>query len=630
MHICVLLRTVVYCKDCVFPVYAYTNVQWAITHIDRSIQSRADHDATYAYHMHVIHLFYISSIHKTLFCIFFFLFHSPSLRLLAVHSDPTNQPTVHPSLVSFAPHSHQTAMPPPVSLLLVPLFLIATLSPIAAFPLSDLFSASSFEFFPQTIHTLPDTSVILSASTTYYIRELGLHPSVTVPSRDDQEVHLLLRVFRKRGHVVWARALTRFEAGMAVTLLSSSSSSSKNSTVGDFDIAVTGFPSFIADRPSLSVLPVCVYRATDGSLKSPCANDATVPGNNHSIVSVNPELLDTGDRRTVLMPASLIAPDYSNSMPAVVMFDTVSGTYDSRFGVVVLRHGGNRHPESHDLYGAVSATDGTACFLTSKEGRRFGRFQQLARYDLFVHCFDYFYFSKGDKKELNMRVRKLGTTASYRSPRFARITVAEGHVYIAYEQTVRRNRGFISEITVHKLSLSSPSLSPVVWISRRGQPVPRIIEMPVISVGSTAAEGGATSVAQLVFVPHLRGSKSGGVAVRLWTALNMTGMYTIRHNRVVLAGSAEYVFERPQQWLILLDERRRPKVMRVPVKSRANGAVRDVVPDKYGALVMGGSALSRSGRKLVVYGMLRKVTPEFGSGPLFTYDLHLPYKGPRT
>lgn len=426
---------------------------------------------------------------------------------------------------------------------------------------------------------------------------------------------------------------------MAVTLLSPTFTPNN---VSDYDIAVTGFPSFIPDRPSLSVLPVCVYRAIDGRLKRPCRNDATVPGNvNNSIVSVFPELVDVGDRRRVLMPASAIAPDFSSSAPAVVMFDTLLGMYDPQFGVVVLNGegGGNRHPESNDLYGAVSVNDGRACFLTSKRGQRFGRFQQLARYDLFVHCFDHMFFTRNggivglDRQSiLNMRVRKLGTTASYRSPRFARIAAANGHVYVAYEQTRMRTRGVISEIYVHKLANFALSPRPLISSSsssRQGQAVPLVIEMPVITAGSTAAEGGATSAAQLMYVP-----RTGGVAVRVWSALNITGEYTMRGNRMLMKGTAEYVFERPQQWLIMVDGagggRRRPRVVPVPVKSRGNGASSDVIPEEYGAMVMGGSAVSKSGGKLVVYGMLKRDGGRFGSGPLFTYDLDLPQKARRT
>lgn len=124
--------------------------------------------------------------------------------------------------------------------------------------------------------------------------------------------------------------------------------------------------------------------------------------------------------------------------------------YSPQFGVFVLSGGGNCRPERSDLYGAVGVNDGSACFLTRKEGRRFWDFQQLARYDLFVHCFDHLFFTGNggiaglDKHSIvTMRFRKLGTTASYRSPRFARITAANGYVYVAYEQTRMRSHGVI-------------------------------------------------------------------------------------------------------------------------------------------------------------------------------------------
>lgn len=492
---------------------------------------------------------------------------------------PTTPPPVYtacsltPRAARFSP-SVSTMASPMATLLLL---LTALLQGILSFPLSDLFSASNYEFYPSSVHTLPDTSVLLVSGSTYRPSEVGLHPSVVVPDRDDQDFHLLLRVFRKSGFVVWARAISRYQVGMYAALLSPEK------------VAVVGYPAVTLDLPP-GFLSVCLFAVSDGA-EEKCVTSKP-PG-----ATALPFMVAV-DRSTVLMPAGTVGAEE----PAVVQLDLTSGKYGPP---ISLGDRKEQLPDESELYGAYSAADEAACFLTSREA-------DLVRgqltYDLSVHCFN-------PASPSALRTARLGNVPSFRSARHLHLATGGGYVFVSYEQTVRRARGLVSEVINHKLS--STTMEPVPWIENNGLPIPRVVELPQADDRELAPD--ASTVEEVSYV-RLR----GGVALRVWSALNITGKFTLKNNRIVMAGTGKYVVQRPQQWVFFLGRKRWPVVRALPVSSNSK-MLKGVVPEEYGRLSIGGTSISVSGRKLIAFGMLERVPEDSGSGPLLTYDIHVPY-----
>lgn len=399
-------------------------------------------------------------------------------------------------------------------------------------------------------------------------------------------------------------------------------------------IAIAGWSSSTSIRDTRR-LPVCIYTVSNGTLLS-CTSDIEAP------VPHLPDIVPVSSS-AVFMPAWIptTRTTFPFSVPGVVRYDTKSRLYND---VIELRGGGEQHPGDDRLYGDVDVVSGVACFLTVTRLEIMNMTMSMSNshtnhdvsvpYELFVHCFD------AARPQESMRVRMLSKVRSERTPLFATVTVgSNGCVYIGYEQTVLRGRGLISEIFVHKLNATSTALESIPWIARKGQSVPRVIELPAIIVSTssrnkTRRRTSMTSsmipcgVAQIIFLPRQYQSNNStdyddSVGVRIWTALNITGEYSIKHNRVVLNGSGMLMVDRPQQWMVFLGRKREPVVRKVPVRSSNKD---NVVPEEYGEMEVGGTRLTTSGGKVVVFGMLVQNKAPWDSGPLFTYDIDVPYE----
>lgn len=416
--------------------------------------------------------------------------------------------------------------------------------------------------------------------------------------------------------------MTRFDIGPRLTLLPSLT-----------ELVIAGWPSSSPSSASRDPrrLSICTVSVNNGSVLS-CKPDVAAP------VPHLPDVIAVSES-TVLMPAVIptarTTPPFS--VPGVVRYDVKRRVYD---GVQALSKGGERYPGVDRMYGDVDIKSGIACFLTTTASNTEDEDMTStpsSSYDLFVHCFNVNASPQQQQTTTNMRVRKVvERVSSERTVLFSTVSVgSNGCVYIAYEQTVLRGHGLISEIFVHKLNATSITLDPVPWIQRNGQSIPRVIELPAIFINKTTTIAPSmipSSIAQLIFLPSRRGGVhkthyDDGLAVRLWTSLNTTGGYSIRHNRVVLNGSGRFRMGRqPQQWMVLLGRKRKPVVRSVPTGSMGSMTKSGSVPREWGVIEVGDTGLSKSGGKIVVFGLLVQNQPPWGSGPLFTYDIDVPYE----
>lgn len=436
-----------------------------------------------------------------------------------------------------------------------------------------------FEVYPARLIALPDTSVIMAASSTYFIREIGLNPKVLMyDGRDDQEVNLIVRVFRKSKHVVWARAFTRYDSTASLALMSPST------------LAVTSFPSPSFPGHADEALSICFVNVRNGALKY-CKSDKNKP----EFLNISPLLIAAG-------PNNLLIPStsFESALQAYVsIFDVNTGRYTQH---VPLGSAGEEHAEDFQLYGAV--TEGTACFLTKKQGPPNPNRRGVDTYELLVRCFDLPWNNNGT---IRKRVRSFGMVPSFETPRFAKVAAGRGQVFVTYEIN--------SALYVHKLDVKT--LESLNWFNTRRSSTmffPRIIRAPATRFPASTFAGNTKYL-----------KRRNGLAVLVESAANITGKFSVRASgSIVLAGTGTYQAKRPQKWMIYLGKKRVPIVEPVPIVENSVGG--NPFPEPYGQMLQTDLDVSTSGRKAIIFGMLE--TRGYGdpTGPLFSYDLEIPYR----
>lgn len=448
------------------------------------------------------------------------------------------------------------------------------------FPLSKLFSTSPHRFYPRGVSALPDSSVLLTFHTVNYKKGL-LHPKVDVSSlsKGDNDVYLVVRIYRKTGVVAWARAL------------SVDSSSAKLTVLSPHRFAIVHHP-HRNNFPRRGEQSLCVLFTSNGRYEK-CMT-VKLPN-----VEIYPLMVPVNETM-LLMPADTIKEDLS-IVPAVAWLDLNTRKVDKLLKLSV----GQQHMQRFLLYGAYG--DGNACFLTYK---LIGDDYERGRHTLFVHCFDV------RRPWSSHRSRGLVKLPRGHLPDGA-LEVAKGFLFVGYARAVRKpKQGLVTEAFILKLDVRT--LRTVPWVEKNGRPVPRVIELPP----SEEVDKEPLSDAQLRQMSFI--AKGDGVAVRLWSGSYLTGKFTSRNNRIILKGRGKFSWLRPQEWLIFFGKKRLPLIKAMPVASHST-EMRNVIPKDPGYLWVGDTTVSWSGKKIIVYGMLRS-PPSGKTGPPFIYDIPVPYK----